>query len=277
MATDVVMPTLGLTMEEGTILRWLKQEGETVQKDEPLFEVETDKAAMEVPAPASGVLHRILADAGATVPTRQAIAIIGAPGEAVAGLAGAAPTSASAATGGAQAAAPAGAPAAPQPPAGEGAGRQSASPRARRVARELGVSLVQLVGSGPSGRIVERDVRAAAAAPKAERVLASPLAKRLAAEHGVDLARLRGTGPGGRIIERDVEAAVAARAGAPASAPTAAPAAAPTPAPVPAAAPTAAATPAPVAGEVGPLTRIRRLPAERMTASSRAVARVTEF
>ena len=76
MPTEVIMPTLGLTMEEGTIMEWLKREGDTVAKDEPLFVVETDKAAMEVPAPASGVLTKIIAQAGTTVPVRKPIAVI---------------------------------------------------------------------------------------------------------------------------------------------------------------------------------------------------------
>ena len=73
--TDVIMPTLGLTMEEGTITEWLKREGEAVEKDEPLFVVETDKATNEVPSPASGVLQQIIAPVGATVPVRQPIAV----------------------------------------------------------------------------------------------------------------------------------------------------------------------------------------------------------
>src|SRR5205823_2758129 len=79
--TDVIIPTLGLTMEEGTITEWLKREGEAVEKDEPLFVVETDKATNEVPSPASGVLQQIIAPVGATVPVRQPIAVIAEPGE----------------------------------------------------------------------------------------------------------------------------------------------------------------------------------------------------
>src|SRR5215210_868361 len=85
--TDVIMPTLGLTMEEGTITEWLKQEGDAVNKDEPLFVVETDKAAMEVPSPASGVLQKIIAQVGVTVPVRQPIAVIAEPGQGPAGRA----------------------------------------------------------------------------------------------------------------------------------------------------------------------------------------------
>jgi 2-oxoglutarate dehydrogenase E2 component (dihydrolipoamide succinyltransferase) len=246
--TDVTMPTLGLTMEEGTITEWLKREGESVEKDEPLFVVETDKATNEVPSPASGVLQKIIAPVGATVPVRQPIAVIAGPGEA-AEAPGAAPAEAApaqplqpsdAAPAATQPAVPAAAaqpttqpavPAAPppapspvpQPPisAAQPPERLRISPRARRVARELGVDLSALRGSGPEGRIVEKDVRAVAqAAPVAvppERIVASPLARKLAAEHGIDLASLRGSGPGGRIVERDILAAVAARPAAPAA------------------------------------------------------------
>jgi len=154
--------------------------------------------------------------------------------------------------------------------------RKAVSPRARMVAKELGVDPVAIAGTGPGGRVVERDVRAAAtsleAAPAAapagppERVIASPLARKLAAEHGVDLAQVKGTGPGGRITERDVTAVVDARR-APAAA-TPAPAA---PAEAPATVPAAAAA----TGAFEPLNRVRRITAERMAASARSVARVT--
>ena len=264
MAFEVIMPTLGLTMEEGTITEWLKQEGDLVAKDEPLFVVETDKAALEVPAPTSGVLSRIIAAVGATVAVREAIALIGeADYDHVSEPAAAA--GALSATAGATAIASAPA----STPHRQPDQRLRASPAARRVARELGVDLNSLNGTGPEGRIVERDARAAArpspaptAAPAAsERVVASPLARKLAAEHGVDISALPGSGPGGRIVERDVLAAVAAR-------PT-------TPTPTPAvAAPSPAVAPAP--GPV-PLGRLRRITAERMAASSQAVARVTLF
>jgi pyruvate dehydrogenase E2 component (dihydrolipoamide acetyltransferase) len=149
------------------------------------------------------------------------------------------------------------------------------------VARQLGVDLSSLVGSGPDGRVVERDVRAVAAgasavpsaatAPAApERIFASPLARKLAAEHGLDLAGLVGSGPNGRIVERDVQAAIAAR---PVAVPSAPPATVPaTAAPTPSATPPASAP-----GEPVPLNRLRRVTAERMAASARSVARVTLF
>jgi pyruvate dehydrogenase E2 component (dihydrolipoamide acetyltransferase) len=262
MAFEVIMPTLGLTMEEGTITEWLKQEGDLVAKDEPLFVVETDKAAMEVPAPASGVLSRIIAAVGATVAVREPIALIGDASQASAPAATGVPSATAGTT------TVAGAPA--RAPHRQPDSRLRVSPAARRVARELGVDLNSLNGTGPEGRIVERDVRAVtspsqaptAASAADERIVASPLARKLAAEHGVDLSALRGSGPGGRIVERDVLAAVAAQ-------PTP-----PTPTPTPGAAP--APTVAPAAGTV-PLGRLRRITAERMAASSQTVARVTLF
>ena len=286
MPHQVIMPTLGLTMEEGTITEWLKQEGDTVAKEEPLFIVETDKSAVEVGAPASGVLRQILVPVGKTVAVSVPIAVIAQPGEMDAGP--------SVAPAGAQAsAAPVTAPipsAAPTPTSmapstsrtGAGAvsshagGRLKVSPRAKMVARELGVDLSAATGSGPEGRIVERDVRAAAAAATpgpatavpaaAERVVASPLARKLAAQHGVDLAQITGSGPNGRITERDVTAFVQTRQAAPA-APAAAAPAAQQPATLPA---VAAAT-----GAFEPLNRVRRITADRMAASARSVARVT--
>jgi pyruvate dehydrogenase E2 component (dihydrolipoamide acetyltransferase) len=256
MAERVIMPSLGLTMDEGTILEWLKHEGDSVSKDDALLVVETDKAALEVPSPYAGVLISITAQAGQTVAVGGTIAFVGEPGEAVEGTS-AAQSSATAA------------PAAPQPAAREAApsvesavARQFASPRARRVARELGLDALALAGTGPSGRVVERDVRAAAsaapAAPPAERIMASPLARKLADERGMDLASISGTGPGGRITADDVNAALATRVAA--TAPDASP----------------LSTGSAASGtRREPLGRVRRITAERMAASARTVARVT--
>jgi pyruvate dehydrogenase E2 component (dihydrolipoamide acetyltransferase) len=269
MPHQVTMPILGLTMEEGTITEWLKREGDTVAKEEPLFVVETDKSAVEVPAPAAGILSQIIVQVGQTASVRAPIAVIAQPGEAVE----AAPSAPAASAPAASTAAPtasAPAPSAASAPAPRAAGeRVAVSPRARMVARELGIDIQSVTGSGPDGRVVERDVRAAAAvAPLApdvaappERIIASPLARRLAAEHEVDLAQVTGTGPGGRITEKDVTAFVDARSTVPATP------AAPSPATLPA---EAAAT-----GAFEPLNRVRRITAERMAASARSVARVT--
>ncbi|MCC6174852.1 MAG: 2-oxo acid dehydrogenase subunit E2 [Chloroflexi bacterium] len=285
MPHQVTMPMLGLTMEEGTITEWLKKEGDAVSKEEPLFIVETDKSAVEVGAPASGVLQRIIVGVGGTAPVSAPIAVIAQPGEAaeeppapstattaqVAQVASPSSAAAGAAAGtGAGASAVAAA-----PPPGE---RKAISPRARMVARDLGVDLASLAGTGPGGRVVERDVRVAASAgavlePTATsatpgRIVASPLAKRLATQHHVDLALVTGTGPGGRITERDVTTYVASRD---AAAVPSASALVPQPPAAPATLPAVAAA----TGAFEPLSRVRRITAERMAASARSVARVT--
>jgi pyruvate dehydrogenase E2 component (dihydrolipoamide acetyltransferase) len=240
------MPMLGLTMEEGTVAEWLKQEGDSVRRDEPLLTVEMDKGTVEVPAPASGVVSRILVPVGTTVAVKTPIAEI----ETAAGSTSAAAPAAPAVPPPSVAVSSSGftpAPAAPVPAASAvtsngGSGKRAfSSPRARMRARELGVDLAQLRGSGPHGRIVEADVLAASAPSIAqERVLATPLARRLAQEHGVDIAALQGTGPGGRVTQEDVLGA-AAQAG------------------------------------VEQLSRVRRITAERMAASAQTTARVTLF
>src|SRR5438270_8316 len=218
------MPVLGLTMEEGTVAEWLKHEGDTVAKDEPLLTVEMDKGTQEVPSPVAGVLRRIIVQAGTTVPVKAVIAEIGAPGEVeAAGGPGDLPpveasprdiatasAAASATTSTAGAAAPAststGRSAAstssgPSAPPREGE-RLFASPRARMRARAVGVDLGAIRGTGPHGRVVEADVLAASASEA--RVVATPLARRLAQEHGVSIGDLQGSGPGGRVTQDDV-------------------------------------------------------------------------
>jgi pyruvate dehydrogenase E2 component (dihydrolipoamide acetyltransferase) len=197
MAVEVKLPRLGQGMESGTIVRWLKSEGDSVSKGEPLFELDTDKVTQEVEAEADGVLLKIVlpegeADVGTTV------AVLGAEGEDVSELiAGAQSGNGGAAQAQVQTPAPAPA-AAPAPEQAEEA---------------------------PSDTVSEGDVAAPAPPSRApgERVKASPLARRIARERGVDLAALTGTGPDGRIIAEDVEKAAAAPAPAPVAAPAAAP------------------------------------------------------
>ncbi len=167
------MEALSPTMEEGKLLSWHKQEGDRVTDGDVLAEVETDKAVMELQARGAGVLRKILADEGATVEVGRIVAVIAEPEEDVAALIAAAGEGEKAAPGAAPvAAAP---PAAPMPAAAAAAtpagGRVKASPLARRMARERGVDLGGIPGSGPGGRIIKRDVEgtpargAAAAAP----------------------------------------------------------------------------------------------------------------
>jgi pyruvate dehydrogenase E2 component (dihydrolipoamide acetyltransferase) len=237
------MPVLGLTMEEGTVAEWLKREGETVARDEPLLTVEMDKGTVEVPAPASGVLRRIVVQVGTTVPVRTLIAEIAAPGEVLTAVAQEASQTTQKASHTSQEESHASQEASHVTlPAG---GRVFSSPRARLRAREHGIDYTQLRGSGPHGRIVEADVLAAVT--REPKVLATPLARRLAEEHGVSIADVRGSGPGGRITQDDVLRAAQ---------------------PQPAQQPEAG---------VQPLTRIRRITAERMAASAQASARVSMF
>ncbi len=216
MATSIVMPQLGYDMREGTIVRWLKQEGDDVARGEVIAEIETDKAVVEFSPTTGGVLRRIVADEGIAVAVGQPIAVIGDRDEALPDdLAG--PSNGAAAP--AAAATPVAAepePAAPQAAAAPADGGEvRASPLARRLAREHGIDLAAVAGTGPGGRIVESDVLAAAEAVAAAAavlaapggVLASPLARRIAREQGIDIATITGTGPGGRIVEADVLAA----------------------------------------------------------------------
>jgi pyruvate dehydrogenase E2 component (dihydrolipoamide acetyltransferase) len=172
MATEVILPRLGQGMESGTIVRWLKSEGEQVQKGEPLFELDTDKVTQEVEAEASGVLLKIAVPEG-EVPVGQTVAFIGEAGEPVP-AAGADPAREEAAP------APRPAPAVEAPAAGNGqpatgGARVKASPLARRIARERGIDLTSVRGTGPDGRIVAEDVERAEAAP-ARRAVPAPQA-----------------------------------------------------------------------------------------------------
>ena len=222
MATSMVMPQMGYDMHEGKVVRWLKKEGEEVIRGEVIAEIETDKATVEYEAYTGGVMAMIVAAEGVTIPVGGLIAVITAPGEAI-------PedilTDAALAASPASAASEAPSPGASAAPA-ESDGEVRASPLARRLAKERGVDLSAITGTGPGGRITEADIPeqgAPAAASVNGYVKASPLAKRLARERGIDLATLSGTGPGGRITEADVpeHAPVAA---APGSAETVAPA-----------------------------------------------------
>lgn len=189
---EVRMPKMGDGMEEGTILRWIKHEGDSVQAEEPIAEIETDKANVEMPAEEGGTLSRIVVQEGQTVPVGAVIAYIGEAGAAVQAPAAARPQ-----TNGAQQEKQAPSPAAPAesvtspPPSAPSYGaRQEAAPAPE---------------PGP--------------APSEERVKVSPLARKMAAEMGIDLARVAGTGPGGRVVERDITAFQARPQAAPAAAP----------------------------------------------------------
>ena len=161
MAFEVCMPQLGLTMEEGTVSQWIKHEGDAVKTGDVLLEITTDKLTNEVTSEHDGVLLKIVAQEGEDVPVKGLLCYVGQPGEAV----GDAPAAAAAAAPAAPAAPAAAAPV-PAPVAAGGA-RIRISPLARKTAAKLGVDVSGIVGSGPSGRIRQQDVLAAAKAPKA--------------------------------------------------------------------------------------------------------------
>jgi len=164
MAFEVLMPQLGLTMEEGTVSQWVKHEGDTVKTGDVLLEITTDKLTNEVTSEHDGVLLKIVAQEGEDVPVKGLLCYVGQPGEAVGGAPAASPAAApAAAPTSAAAAVPA---AAPMAAAASGT-RVRISPLARKTAAKLGVDVTKLTGTGPSGRIRQQDVLAAASAPQA--------------------------------------------------------------------------------------------------------------
>ncbi|RMF50156.1 MAG: 2-oxo acid dehydrogenase subunit E2 [Chloroflexota bacterium] len=224
---DLLMPKLGLTMTEATLTEWLKKEGEYVREGEPLFVFETDKSTLEFEAPASGILTRILVKAGETVPVYTVVGVIGEPSGHNTPFSAPGPSAHAAA----------------QVPASlEAPRRIRATPRAKRLARELGVDLQAVKGSGEFGRIHEADVRAAL--PKAP--AATPLARRMAQAHALDLSAVQGSGRDGKIRRADIEAHLMAQAAEAAE-----------------------------AADLAPFTPIRALTARRMAQSAAEVAPVT--
>ena len=259
MAVEVLIPKLGLTMEYGLIEEWLVAPGTPVKPGDPLLRLATDKVDVEVEAEGSGLFHPAV-EPGAELPPGALIGWLLEAGEEPPGAAGEKP---SGAVGqeppGAAAEIAAATPAAAGTPAAEATlartGRLFSSPNARRVARDRGIEITLLAGTGPGGRIITADVLdAAAAAPAipARQGTVSPLVRRDATAAGVDLAAVAGTGPGGRVLRSDI-AAAAAR-------------------PAPA---TQASTPASTPSSVIPLTGMRGVIATRMHASLQEMAQLT--
>ena len=249
MPTDVIMPQMGESIFEGTITKWLKQPGEKVQRDEPLFEISTDKVDAEIPAPASGTLQDIKVQAGTTVQVNTVVGTIAGEGEAAAPSA---PAPAAAAP--AKPAAPAG---------GDGGGpaqAEAAPPPAKVEEPEPTAPAEEASETGEQGK-----------------VRSSPLVRKIAKENNVDLTQVSGTGLGGRITKEDIESFIAKHgAGGPTAAP--APAAAPAAA---ASAPGAPAVTGPLQavgavkpGEVVPMSVMRKKIAEHMVLSKRTSAHV---
>ncbi|QUW00597.1 2-oxoglutarate dehydrogenase, E2 component, dihydrolipoamide succinyltransferase [Chloracidobacterium sp. MS 40/45] len=267
MRYEVVMPQMGESITEGTIIKWLKQVGDRVERDEPIFEISTDKVDAEIPAPQAGILAEILVGEHQTVPVNTVVAYIG--DEVPASAPDAKP-------------APAETPAAVSPVV-------SAPTSSAAAAPSNGVTAAT--------RIDEADVEDASETTDAFGVRSSPLVRRMAREHGIDLRQIRGTGIGGRITKHDVLAflerrqTAASTVVAPPAAPVVTPAAPPAPAPAPAtpsvmppaapalAAPAVAAPPpATLPGddvEIVPMTAMRRKIAERMVLSKHTSPHVT--
>lgn len=189
MATQVVMPKLSPTMEEGQLARWLKKEGDKVSMGEPLAEIDTDKATMEMQALSNGVLRKILINEGESAPLGQPIAIIGEPDEDISELLK---------TAGAAKPAPAEAGSKQLP-------ESDAAPAVEVKAEETATAAP--APASPDGRKPSTN---------GGRVLISPIAARMAAEAGIDFKSLRGSGPGGRIVKKDIESAVSSKQQAPA-------------------------------------------------------------
>ena len=249
MAVDVIMPQMGESIFEGTITRWLKKPGDRVERDEPLFEISTDKVDAEIPAPSAGVLKEIKVTEGQTVPIQTVVAVIDAAGAAAAPPPAAPP--------------PAPAPEKVAPPKAAAPASPAATPPASATPPAI-----------PAPQ--------AAPAPRAggngQKIRSSPLVRKLAKEHHVDLASVEGSGAGGRISKRDILAALESGVAKPA-APAAAPSASP-PAPPPPGAGGAIAHPALENAvpreriyfgsyEVQPMSAMRQRIAEHMVASKR--------
>jgi len=240
---DVLMPQMGESIVEGTLTRWLKKLGDHVERDEPLFEISTDKVDTEIPSPEAGTLTEILVQEGKTVAINSVVARIGT---------------------GAAVAAPAPAPAA-----------EAAKPAPAAVAAPEPVAPPQPVATAPIApppAPVEEPAAAELAGP------VSPLVRKLVRENNLDLRLIHGTGAGGRVTKSDVEAYLANRpaaaAPAPAAAPVAAPAwSAPAPAPEPVAPPLPRVDPAKI--RVEPMSIMRQKIAEHMVFSKRTSAHVT--
>jgi pyruvate dehydrogenase E2 component (dihydrolipoamide acetyltransferase) len=260
MPTDVVMPQMGESIFEGTITKWLKQPGEKVQRDEPLFEISTDKVDAEIPAPASGTLQEIKVQAGNTVQVNTIVGVIG-DGD------------------GAGAAAPA--PPAPAP------AQQAAPPAAQAAPPAQAPAAIPADLAEDEKEGIERQEQGTVAETGEQgRIRSSPLVRKIAKENNINLAQVPGTGLGGRITKEDIEAFVA-KYGKGGTAPAPQAAAAQPAAPAPAYAPPAAPAPSvptptgpmqPVGGitpgEVVPMSVMRKKIAEHMILSKRTSAHV---
>ncbi|MFE5211888.1 2-oxoglutarate dehydrogenase, E2 component, dihydrolipoamide succinyltransferase [Streptomyces sp. NPDC056600] len=252
--TDVVLPALGESVTEGTVTRWLKQVGESVEADEPLLEVSTDKVDTEIPAPASGTLLEIVVNEDETAEVGAKLAVIGTPGSAPAAAAPEAPAAPAPAPEPTPApAAPAPAPAAPAPAPAAAAPAPAQAP-APAAPAPTPAAQAPAAPAAPSGA-------------GASDAYVTPLVRKLASENGVDLGSVKGTGVGGRIRKQDVLAAAEA-AKAAAQAPAAAPAA-------PAAKKAPALEASPLRGQTVKMPRIRKVIGDNMVKALREQAQLS--
>uniref|UniRef100_UPI004047F567 2-oxoglutarate dehydrogenase, E2 component, dihydrolipoamide succinyltransferase n=1 Tax=Aquiluna sp. TaxID=2053504 RepID=UPI004047F567 len=263
--SEVVLPALGESVTEGTVTRWLKKVGDTVAVDEPLVEVSTDKVDTEIPSPVAGVLQQILVQEDETIEVGAVLAVVGDGAAAEAPAPAAAPPASEP-----EAAAPA-QPAAPAAPAAPVAETQAPTPPAPVAAPPAAPAPVAppppvaapVVAPAPPMPVPAAPAAAATASEmESDPNYVTPIVRKLASDMGVDLARVTGTGIGGRIRKEDVIAAGSQAPAAPASS-----------ASVPAAAPSAAASP--LRGTSEPMTRLRKVLAERAVASMQQSAQLT--
>jgi pyruvate dehydrogenase E2 component (dihydrolipoamide acetyltransferase) len=231
MATDVIMPQMGESIFEGTITKWLKKPGDKIERDEPLFEISTDKVDAEIPSPSAGILKEIKVNEGQTVPIQTVVAVIDAAGSAAAAPASVAPKQ--------EAAKPSAAPA----PAAPAAAKPAAAPPPP----------AQKAGTAPAP--------AAPVTASGDKVRSSPLVRKIARENNIDVAQVPGTGAGGRVSKSDILAAVEGGASAPSSAPAASSYSAPPP---PAAAPARPSAPPPTGGASASAILENAVPREKM-------------
>ena len=251
------MPQMGESIAEGTMSRWLKKVGDAIKRDEPIFEISTDKVDAEIPSPTSGVLAEVLVTEGQTVPVQTVVARIETEAGAAATVSAPAPAPAASAP---AAAAPATAASGGPPPKSQSTAKPASVPHQTPALTPAALRPTTRP-SGNGGSVEER-----------LRTKSSPLVRKIAAEHGIEIAGLQGSGIAGRVTKRDIMQVI--ESGAPAAAPRVAPPSMHAPAGVEPHGP----LPEPWAGDVvEPMSRIRALTAEHMSLSRRTNAHVTSF
>jgi pyruvate dehydrogenase E2 component (dihydrolipoamide acetyltransferase) len=269
MPTDVIMPQMGESIFEGTLTKWLKKPGEKIQRDEPLFEISTDKVDAEIPAPASGVLKEIKVQEGTTVQVNTVVGVIDAEGATVSATP-------------APAAPPVPAKAAPAPTAGNGRPTAPAASPSPVGETEIDTTRrgrpdIEPAARGAEQRAVQQQQATVTTVtrPEGERLRSSPLVRRIAKDNNIDLRQVPGSGLGGRITKDDIvgflqQHGAGARPAAAVQAPLQ-PAYQPSPA---LAAAQPAPLPPPTPGEVVPMSKMRAIIAQRMPESKRISAHV---